>query len=172
MPLRRILTKRELQAYAAACLVEYARALGIRSPSLDKLVDHLLALLVATDLPEWEGGLDAVTEDWLERLRHRIPDELMGEVENLVWEVVEVGVHDMYAADTAGSLESAHMVLDALARRGVIPPTLEELFGADVEDRDAFPGAIPWGEPVPMNRFEIIRRWCRRTLGAGSISEQ
>lgn len=95
----------EKQVYAAKCLENFCIHLKINDESIDYLIEHLYAMKEYSDLPKWErigaklsltGRGDPLPFSLLEKIpQHKLP-----QFTNLVNNCVEVGLTDMYGADT------------------------------------------------------------------------
>jgi hypothetical protein len=102
------LTTQEKQVYSAKCLDNYCRHFGIFDDSIDFLLDHLYAMPAYDDLSRWDSigskvelTRVALGDDPLsESLTKRIPEEKIPEFKSLLMNVVEVGMSDMYSADS------------------------------------------------------------------------
>jgi hypothetical protein len=99
------LTSRELQVLAALCLSKFCKHFGIDHEALSSLISHECSILIAKDLSSWDaaganlylpGRGDPVPADIL----HLVPDLIKKDFTELVECSVEVGIIDLYGADT------------------------------------------------------------------------
>ena len=149
---------REMQAYGAACLVKFCSSRGIESPHVSLLVRHLLDLMTSSDLPDWESK-GAVLE--LSGRGDPIPDALLNVIRSsdledfsrLVDSVVEVGLVDMYGAETRQPLRFLNLAREILGGIGLTPPSIEELCLLSGRDQG-------WGAPLAKERAKKIEAWC------------
>ena len=164
------LSTRELQAYGAACLAKFCADKGISSPDVDQLVAHLLGLLTCEDLPGWEStgarlGLAGRGDRLPMQLEAAISPDLLGVLRHLVESVVEIGVVDMYGAETDQPLGFALRAVDILESQGVLPPAWRDLF--PMREAQDVQG---WGRPVSSEQYEHAREWVRSRSGRAARS--
>jgi len=123
------LSTRELQAYGAACLATFCANKGISSPYVDALIAHLLSVLTCSDLPGWEtagarleltGRGDPLPPGLLASLR----SDMLPILQHLVDSVVEIGLVDMYTAETERPFEFLLRTTTILELQGVHPPSI------------------------------------------------
>ena len=101
----RKLSTQEKQIYAAKCLENYCIHLKIDDESVDCLIEHLYAMKESTNLPKWESigaklSLTGRGDPLPISLLEKIPKHKLMEFSSLVDNCVEVGLSDMYGADT------------------------------------------------------------------------
>ncbi len=153
-PLGRLST-REKQAYAGLCLARYCHASHIQHSAVDQLVDHLLSVLVSEDLPEWErhgaglalsGRGDSVPDE----LAQVLDEETRPAFEELVEYAVEVGIGDMYGADTESPLSDLMRCVWVLHHAAVSLPDIPASFGQQPK-----PG---WGERLDLVDLEDVKK--------------
>jgi hypothetical protein len=157
-----LLSTRELQACGAACLAKYFAAKGISSHHVDRLVAHLISLLTCTDLPAWESS--GARLEFAGRGDPSPPELLAGMLpatreilERLTESVVEIGLVDMYGAETDEPRRFLARAIHLLESEGVRPPSLGELFPSRGSEE-----VRGWGPPVPVDQYEEVRRFCER----------
>lgn len=157
------LNVRQMQAYAALCLWQFCENLGIRHEAIYELVMHLLSIISAKDLPEWEqrgtslcitGRGDPLPVDVVDN----IPSNILDDFTDLVENCVEVGIVDMYGASTEQPSNFLKNCIDILQRRNVEPPSpgLIIKYGR---------GNNAWGAPVKDFEVEDILRGIGRPKG-------
>ena len=154
------LSTQEMQAYGAACLARFCSVKEIDAQPVLELVDHLVQVLTADDLGAWEAAgtglaLPGRGDPLPTELRAALAPDLAHELETLVDRVVEIGMADMYGADTDLPLRFLHRSLELLEAAGVAAPPFGELFPSPKPDRGR-----GWSDPVPIEEQTRIRDWC------------
>jgi hypothetical protein len=128
------LTTREMQAYGAFCLYRFCKAKGIRHESIDELIDHLLSMLISSNLADWErrgARLQLNGRGWdplPASLNGRLSEELRKDFAQFVEDVVDIGFCDMYGAASTKSLKYLVKGLAFLDEHGIERPDVAELF--------------------------------------------
>jgi hypothetical protein len=159
------LSNRDKQAYAALCLAKFCAAKGIRHPSITVLIEHLLSILVSRDLPKWEragAALELTGNDPLPTtLENVLPSDVTAEeFGRLVNYVVEVGIINMYGADTEHPLSFLEKVISVLKQFKVEPPRMRD-FAQGVEDKPSASkgiGSRSWGSPASAGVYDDLLR--------------
>lgn len=151
---------RQLQAYAALCLKAFGRSKKIEHPEIDKLVEHLLAVLVSENLPDWEqaGACMAITgrgDPLPQDVSNEVPRNCLTDFVHLLEHCVEVGLADMYAADSERPLEHLRACLTILFDSEIQPP-ISEVVNYDSIDQGH------WGNPISAEEYYRITK----TIGA------
>lgn len=99
------LSTQDKQIYAAKCLENYCNHLKIQDEKVDYLIEHLFAMKAYNNLAKWErigarleltGRGDPIPASLLSK----IPEDKLLEFTKLVDNCVEVGLTDIYGADT------------------------------------------------------------------------
>lgn len=153
------LSTRAMQAYGAACITKFCSVSSITSEHVTALIDHLLGVLTTSYLPDWEnagarlslsGRGDPLSED----LVTRMPSGLVQSFHNLVECVVEIGLADMYGADTRVPAQFLQRATAILRSNSVEPPSITELVGLVGISK---PG---WGPPLSVDQYHRVREWC------------
>ncbi len=139
------LNNRQLQCYAAMCMRAYCEAKGITHPAIDELFSHLVDVLSTDNLPDWEttgAGLTAPGRGnpIPNSVSDAVPADCREEFGRLVDDCVEVGIVDMYCADSDYPVDFARNCRGILRKQGVPTPSLTFIRGLG----DCFPG---WNEP-------------------------
>lgn len=140
------LNNRQMQAYAAICLLAFCRYAGIRHGSVDQLIGHLFALLTTKSIPDWEqeGTMLAVTglgDPLPVDVEKDIPQKYLKLFVFLVDHCVEVGVVDIYGVDTDKPRNFLEICINTVQKIGLELPSPEILSRFRK-------GEGPWGEPV------------------------
>ncbi|WP_152565209.1 hypothetical protein [Methylobacter sp. BBA5.1] len=145
---------RQMQAYAALCLWQFCACLGIRHSSINELVLHLLKMLSAQNLLDWErrGSTLDITgrgDPLPEYVSEIVPITNLDSFNALVESCVEVGIVDMYGASTDQPSKFLKNCIEILRRANVEPPYPELLskYGR---------GSGPWGDAIEENELRDI----------------
>ena len=121
------LTMRDKQVYAAKCLYTYCGHFNIVDDSIDTLIEHLYAIKVVDDLSKWESigaklELTGRGDPLPDLLLTRIPKERLAEFSLLHEYVVEVGLADMYGADSKQPFEYLLKCIEILQKNTIALP--------------------------------------------------
>ncbi len=117
-------------------------------------MSHLLGMLIAENLVDWEtkgtqlhlsGMVDPIPQD----IKEVVPKNLFSEFEDLVSFCNEVGVVDMYGADTTKPAEYLVKCIAVLERLGIEAPDPRPLlkFATNTE---------VWGDPISDAEFREL----------------
>ncbi len=146
------LSNREMQSFGATCIIAYCKRLTIQHPSIDGLVNHLFAILTAPDLPTWDQqgselklcGRGEVVPSEIEEI---FPSEQIAGFTELIEHVVEIGIADMYGADTSLPREHLENAVKILLEHDVSVPNLSlcKIQSRPLKDR--------WGTPLSEAEF-------------------
>lgn len=142
-----MLSNREMQCLGAVCLLKFCRRFDIQHQALDETAVHLMTVLTAADLPAWENdGRNLVVcgrgEPLPKFVEEKVPTNRLGALEELIERIVEIGIIDMYGADTMQPLLQLHHAQRILSDNGVPLPD-EKLF--QIQSR---PLRDRWGVPL------------------------
>jgi hypothetical protein len=148
---------RELQAYGAACLAAFVAAKKVKHSSVRELVEHLLEVLNTSDLPRWESRGGALS---LPGRGDRLPGELVSvpDLADLLEAVVEIGLVDLYGADSEQPLAFALAAVEILHRNGLPAPPPQVILGEPSGEGSG------WGPPLGRAIYEKARHWCLQRL--------
>lgn len=145
------LNNRQLQAFAAVCLWTFCEKLHIKHEAIDKLIIYLLNIFVEKSLHEWERkGVDLEVSGRGNPLPAEISNlisvDLIDDFMTLVECVVQVGLTDMYAADTDDPKKFLEKSLEILQKNLVSIPSIDKLnqFGASSDS---------WGVAISQDEF-------------------
>ena len=159
MEILRMLSTRELQAYGALCLHQFCREKHIKHPYIDELSEHLLTMLISSNLVAWEhkgaglelsGRGDSIPAE-LETL---VAGDILMDFHRLVEFVVEVGLIDMYAKSTKRPLNHLLRCLEIIDANGIERPDVPELFKDRMREEDAAPYI---GEAYSQEEYEQVK---------------
>jgi hypothetical protein len=153
------LSTRELQALGALCLYRFCKAKGIAHPSVDQLIEHLVSILVADSLADWERrGAILDLNGRGDPIPVALDSQLKGDLRNvflrLIGQVVNIGFSDVYGAVTRKPLKHLVNAIRILSENGVQRPVVAEIF----KDRTLRGKDAPeWGEPYSQERYEQVK---------------
>ncbi|EFP97774.1 hypothetical protein, partial [Vibrio caribbeanicus] len=123
---------RQMQAYAAICLWSFCNLSGIKHASINQLIEHLLNMLTADSLPDWEqagtrtditGRGDSLPSDVENAINH----EQLEYFHSLVECCVEIGIVDMYGASTKLPEQFFQNCINTAQQAGVSLPNIDGL---------------------------------------------
>ncbi|MDX5405749.1 MAG: hypothetical protein LPK11_01740 [Chromatiaceae bacterium] len=148
------LNVRQMQAYAAICLLIFCNHIRVTNSAITELIKHLLAMSTAKSLPDWEqaGTGIAITgrgDPVPAEVDEAIPENYKDTFNTLVECCVEVGIVDMYGAST----EQPKMFLEKCI--GVVHNLGLELPPIEVLD-NLGKGEDAWGEPVSESELSDL----------------
>lgn len=152
------LSIRGKQAYAALCLVQFCAAKRITHVSITQLVEHLLSILVADNLPDWErkGACIELTgrgDPLPVAVKEVVPEHLRQTFCCLVDSVVEVGIINMYGATNEEPFRFLYQCMNILEKNGVKLPLLEDVLGLIDRGQQESNG---WGNPINDEEYKKI----------------
>lgn len=153
-----LLTTRKKQAFAALCLAKYCTIRKIYHHSISELIEHLLSILICHSLSNWEdkGTSLEITgrgDPLPDSLIRMIPDNNLGTFNRLVECVVEVGIVDMYGANTDEPLRFLQECIKILENDGILPPDLEDIIVTQQKENQQ---ENAWGAPISKLEYEQI----------------
>jgi hypothetical protein len=123
------MTNREKQAFAALCLAKFCNKNNIYHESIKKLIEYLLSILIIESLPEWEKGLNKLEVNGLgDPLPKDLEITLNSKLElfmNLIENVVEISMVDMYGKDTKKPLNFLKNCIEIIKNENI---DLSDLF--------------------------------------------
>ncbi|WP_423367745.1 hypothetical protein [Burkholderia sp. LMG 32019] len=117
-----------MQVYASSCLRRYCDAKGVSHVAIDALLAHLDAVAGARSLPEWERKgalleLNGRGDPVPAAIESVLPDGESQTFAALVEAVVEVGIVDLYGANTDLPLAFLRKAIAVLEQSGIpLPP--------------------------------------------------
>ena len=137
---------RQMQAYAAACLVVFCNHAGIKHDSVNQLIRHLLAMLTAISLPDWEQegtklDLTGRGDPLPTGIEETLKEEHREVFNSLVESCVEVGIVDMYLAGSDQPGYFLDKCVKIIRQFGLELPPVESL-------KRLRKGEGPWGEAI------------------------
>jgi hypothetical protein len=153
------LSTREMQALGALCLHRFCKAKGIEHSYIEDLNQHLLSLLVASSLNDWERKgaaleLSGRGDPIPDALATQLADDVRKDFARLVYFAVEIGFVDMYGDTTRRPLHNLLRCLAILDAHGIEHPQVPELF----KDRTPTGRTAPdWGELLSPEQYEQVR---------------
>jgi hypothetical protein len=152
------LNVRQMQAYAAMCLLIFCNHIQVKNNAISELIKHLLAMLTAKSLPDWEqaGTAIAITgrgDPVPTEVDEAIPENYKDMFDTLVECCVEVGIVDMYGASTEQPEMFLEKCISVVQNLGLEVPPLE-CFGKLGN------GGDHWGEPVSEEELRNLIEEC------------
>lgn len=159
MEILRKLSNRELQAYGALCLHRFCRVKHISHLYIDELLEHLVTMLISSDLVAWDrklAGLElsGAGDPIPAELKALVPDDIFSEFHLLVEFVVEIGISDMFAKSSEKPLNHLFRCLDILDANGVERPDVPEIFKNKMRPDDVAPYK---GETYSQEGFKQVK---------------
>ena len=137
---------RQKQVYAAICLWVFCVQLSVQHDSIAKLFAHLVSMLTANSLPDWEqegleldiiGRGDPLPND----VEAVVPQEHLEAFNSLVESCIEVGIVDMYGESTEQPGIYLERCIDVLKLSGINAPNPRILAKYKI-------GNDSWGEAI------------------------
>jgi hypothetical protein len=150
---------RQLQAYAAISMLSLCEKFKINHKEIDQLIFHLLAMLTAESLPEWERiGANLSVSGRGDPLPMAVENSIKGidtvSFREIMESCVEIGIIDMYGESTNQPRNFLEKCLRKITSHGVELPSPNALMKLHA-------GTAPWGNPVDPAEFDALIR----TLG-------
>lgn len=147
---------KEQQLIGALCIVCFCKKYDIQHQDIDEFVSYLLSILVADNLPEWEGeGLKVNIvgrgEPLPQSVENSIPLKLRGDFQKLIDNASEIGMADIYGADTSAPVLATQRCMAILAKHKIEVTLPEEFLNDTDEDR--------WGKPWSDEKFSDLKRY-------------
>lgn len=155
---------RQLQVYAAVCLRDFCRHKGIRHQLINELIHHLVSLMTAKNLPDWErrGTLIAIVgrgDPLPEDVAEIVETGGLKEFSALIEFCIEVGIVDMYGAHSNKPFEFTEKCIDILIKNNIklSPTDMLRKYGR---------GTCMWGDPISDSELsEIFDAYGLQILG-------
>lgn len=115
---------KEQQLIGALCIVCFCKKYDIQHHYIEEFVSYLLSILVADNLPEWEGeGLKVNIigrgEPLPQSVENSVPLKLRGDFQKLIDNASEIGMADMYGTDTFSALLATRQCMAILAKHKI-----------------------------------------------------
>lgn len=160
-----MISTRHLQAMAAVAIEESCKQKEIFHADISSLVDHLLSVLTAELLSDWEqqgiqlpyGSGDEAPDE----IRTDSDPKTSIQLQDIVNNGTEVGLVDMYGADTRQPMYFLTQTLSLVSSSGVKIPSFYQL----VDACHAGDGTIcGWGEPLSQSEADAIVRCYREAF--------
>lgn len=153
------LNVRKMQFYGALCLWRFGKAINFLPDSILELADHLTSILCAADLPKWEeraGRLQITSGDPLpdEVIKHA-PENYLSDLSRLIEFSIEIGIVDMYGADTSAPSTFLSKCINILNARNIPLPDPKHLIDVDNDNGH-------WGKAISEPQVkELIKIYGR-----------
>jgi hypothetical protein len=150
------LNTRQLQAYAALCVWKFCSKFGIKHVAICELINHLMSILTAHSLSDWEQDGSALTITGRGDL---LPSDViklvklqdLGDFDFLVQCCIEVGLADMYGASSDQPRQFMEKCMDILRDFDVELPSFEVL-------SKYRKGTSAWGDAISEDELKEILR--------------
>lgn len=120
------------QCLAVTCLQRFCGRHALHHPALAAFIEHVwkVAQLAPGAFAAWQQGFAALPingmgDPWPDDVRLAIPENLLGDLMQLVQHVAETGASTWYGDDLPASKLQLEAVLRLCARHGVHGPDLE-----------------------------------------------
>lgn len=165
-----LLPTRKKQAYAALCLARFCVANRITHAFITRLVEHLLSVLVAESLPDWERKgtrieLTGRGDPLPKSVAEAVPEHLREIFYYLLDSVVEVGIVDMYGASSNEPFRFLCRCTDVLKKCNVELPALEGCLSPHHGEQQKSSG---WGNPINIVEYNGVIDIYRKISTANS----
>jgi hypothetical protein len=163
------LSTRQKQAYAALCLAQFCATKRIRHPAVNQLIEHLLSVLISDNVCAWEaqGGQIEFSGQGscLPSIKSMLPADVSESAfDSLVENVVEVGLTDMYGADTDEPLEYLLKCIETVKHHGIEPPSIEPPSLEVILSVQQQPQYGAWGGTIALVEYEAVLTEYRRII--------
>lgn len=162
--LRDLKTIRAMQVFAGLCLSKYCAFHDLKHSAIDELLAHLFSIATTNDLPEWDSkgaqlDLCGRGEEAPKSLLATIPPDKVRTFSQLVDWCVEVGIVDLYGADTAQPRRCLSECLGILKLDCIAPPAHEpllEFFAKRPPKGGESSESEHWGHCVPHSGLKTL----------------
>lgn len=149
--LEKKLNIRQKQAYAAACVWYFCKHFNISHKHIDDFILHLMGILIAQDLSEWEfeGSKLYITargDELPDDIADIIPVQILIPFKEIIEYSVEVGIIDMYGAPTAQPYIYLNKCMQVLKGNKILLPPVGVL-------ESHHQGVDNWGDKINSNEF-------------------
>jgi hypothetical protein len=150
------LNVRKMQFYGALCLWRFGKKINFLPDSVMKLVNHLTLILCSTDLPKWEerGRFLRIAgrgDPLLDEVIKQAPENYLSDLSSLVEFSIEIGIVDMYGADTNAPSEFLSKSIDILNKRDIPLPDAKYLI--DIKNNDGH-----WGGSISESEVKDLMK--------------
>jgi hypothetical protein len=151
-----IIPTNKKQAFAALCLAQFCAIKKINHAPIWKLIEHLLSVLIKTNLPKWgEGDIAKLRPLIRESIAGVLPaDVSAGEFRELVNAVIEVGQTNMYTGPLDEPLEQLQLVIKILGEFAVPIPAVDADFF--LRGHESLGEGDGWGRNVDAQTYQKI----------------
>lgn len=145
---------RQLQAYAALCLLRFCKNFEIKDAAINELFHHLIQILSVNNLSSWEqyGANILITgrgDPIPERITQIINPDILKSFILLVEYCVEVGIVDMYGGATNQPMQFVEKCIAILRDYDLDEPSMKVL-------EEYKRGDDHWGNAISNAELEMI----------------
>lgn len=144
---------RQKQAVGALALLRFCEEYSIHYKGIKELIDHLFQILISDDLPNWEAeGLKLEIIGRGEPLPKKLDSilnlKIVEDFYRLIDNVIEIGIIDLYGANTNAPYDYMCKTLDILAKHNINVTIPHELLST-CKSR--------WGDVWDIQQFNEFR---------------
>lgn len=123
------MTTKQKQVYAAKCFSKYCEEKGIINQSINELIDHLISIENWENIVDWENKgaqleLAGRGDEIPESIDYLISIKDKSSFSELLESVVEVGITDMYGAETEDPTLYLKKCIAILEKNKITIPTI------------------------------------------------
>lgn len=116
-----------MQIYASSCLRHYCDFKNISHPAITKLLEHLDSMPTTSNLSEWDAqgaqlDLNGRGDPIPQNIKSNLSSNDLDEFSALVDSVVEVGIVDLYGAQTVLPLRCLDKAMQILEQNAISLP--------------------------------------------------
>jgi hypothetical protein len=142
---------RQKQAYAAVCVWYFCKYFNISHKHIDDFILHLMEILIAQDLSEWEleGSKLYITargDELPGDIADIIPVQILIPFKEIIEYSVEVGIIDMYGAPTVQPNLYLNKCIQILKINKILLPPVDVLESTHPEEDG-------WGNEISSDEF-------------------
>ncbi|MFK5668753.1 hypothetical protein ACI2OW_23000 [Pseudomonas shirazica] len=122
-------SSKAMQTYASSCLRNYCELKKISHPAITKLLEHLDSMPTTSNLSEWDAqgaqlDLNGRGDPIPQNIKSNLSSNDLDEFSILVDSVVEVGIVDLYGAQTGLPLILLDKAMQILDQNAISLPAL------------------------------------------------
>lgn len=147
-------SNREKQIIGAISILFFCEKYSIYHKSIGELVEHLFEILISENLPQWDQDglkIDIIGRGELlpEKLDEIIKPELKNDFSKLIEFVIEIGIVDLFGANTNYPSLFLKNALEILIKHNIQAKITENLFSPQSEG--------PWGKKWDLEKYNDLK---------------
>jgi hypothetical protein len=147
---------RQLQFYAGLCFRQFCLEKKIDHPAIDAFLKHLFSLASIESISEWPTNgakleLTGLGDPLPDSLLAILPAALVEPFDHLSGNCIEVGMVDLWGAESDEPLRFVRRVIEILDRQGIATP--------DPRGLAAFRDGTHWGSAWNPAEFAAVERF-------------